>query len=171
MGDKVGELDDVAGVRVDEGFVPHGLGVVSDLHDVCEGDRAILLRDKLELGRVLVVFRAELAISLGDCVCGRDGGGSGRHVGCSKKTSARCHREEPEQRTRLDERGAEGDDLVSLIECDVGHCIRNRDAILQTNGCKRAAYHESGTVINRSFVSLFCLPSCAIPCLFSPDRT
>ena len=85
MGDEVGELDDVASVRVDERLVPHGLRIVPDLYDVCEGDRAILLRNELELGRVLVVFRAELALGLGDRIVRRDGGGSGRHVGYQDK--------------------------------------------------------------------------------------
>ena len=62
--DEIGELNDVARVRVDEGLVPHSLTVVPDLDDVCEGDGAVLLRNVLEFGRVPVVFPTELVFSL-----------------------------------------------------------------------------------------------------------
>ena len=89
MRDEVGELDEIARVRVDERLDPHGLGVVPDLYDVREGDGAVLLRDELELGRVPVVLPAELAFSLGDRIGGGDGGGRRRNVGCNGKRSAK----------------------------------------------------------------------------------
>ena len=95
MRNEVGELDDVARVGIDERLVPHRLTVVPDLHNVGEGNGAVLLRNELELGRVLVVFCTELALSLGDRIVRRDGGGGGRHVGCSGK----------------DEQGSTGKDL------------------------------------------------------------
>ena len=76
MRDEVGELDDVAGVGIDERLIPHGFAVIPDLHDVCEGDGTILLRDKLDLSWVPGVRPAELAFSLGDRVGRRDGWGS-----------------------------------------------------------------------------------------------
>ncbi len=81
MGDEVRELDDVARVRVHKRLVPHGLGVVPDLHNVREGDGAILLSDELELRRVLVVRPRELALSLGDRIGSRNGGRGGGYVG------------------------------------------------------------------------------------------
>lgn len=80
MSDEVGELYNVATVGIDERLDPHGLSVVPDLDNMGEGDGAVLLRDELELGRVLVVRSGKLALSLGDRIRGRNGGGSGRHV-------------------------------------------------------------------------------------------
>lgn len=42
--------------------------IVLDLHDVREGERAVLLRDKLERGWVLVELARELALGRGDRV-------------------------------------------------------------------------------------------------------
>ena len=47
------------------------------------------------------------------------------------------------RRTKLDERGPEGNDFVGFVERDVGNRIRDWDAVLQTNG-RKTAYHESG---------------------------
>ena len=88
MRDEVGELDDVAGVGIDERLIPHGFAVIPDLHDVCEGDGTILLRDVFDLGRVPVVRSPELALSLGDCIGDGDGRCSGRDVGCGGDRSA-----------------------------------------------------------------------------------
>ena len=89
VGRVVGELDDVAGVGIDERPVPHRLTVIPEPHAVQEGNRAILLRDIFDLGQAPIVCSPELAFSLGDRIGGGDGGRGRRDIGCSKKKLAK----------------------------------------------------------------------------------
>ena len=92
MSDEIAELDDVAGVGIYERLVPHCLAVVLDLHNVCEGNRTILLRDIFDLGRVAVVRPPKLTLSFGDRIGGGDGRRGRGDVGCGQKRSAKQHK-------------------------------------------------------------------------------
>ena len=74
-----GELDNGAGVRVDERLEPRAGLVVLDLNDVREGERAVLLRDELERRWVLVKLARQCALCLRDRVVERDGGSRRRN--------------------------------------------------------------------------------------------
>lgn len=78
--DKVRELDDLAGVRVHERLIPCAGIVILDLDDVRESERAVLFRDELQRGWVLVVLAGELALGRGDRVL-QGNGGRGRRDG------------------------------------------------------------------------------------------
>lgn len=78
---KVSQLDDLAGVCVHERLEPRAGLVVLDLNDVREGERAVLLRNELERGRVLVELARELALSRGNRVLQGDRGRNRRDGG------------------------------------------------------------------------------------------
>ena len=80
MSDEVDQMDDVAGVCIYKGLVPHFLGIVSNLDNVRKDEGAILLRDELELCRVSVVCTGELALGFRDRIVGRNGRNVGRHL-------------------------------------------------------------------------------------------
>ena len=82
-GDKVRELDDLAGMRIDERLEPRARVLVLDLDNVCQDDRAVRLGDVFEGGRVLVVLSRERIFGFGDRVLGRDRPTSGRDRCCS----------------------------------------------------------------------------------------
>ena len=114
FGDEVGDGSKLAGVRVDERLVPSPSRLIADLEDVGQDDRAIVLGQVLKRGLrevVLVESAVELLLSGGDRVLDGDDGGGGGDLG------------------GLDKRGAEGGDLVGLVDGDVRNCVRDRDAV------------------------------------------
>ena len=104
---------------VDEGLKPSARGFVADLEGVGEDEGTIVLGEVLELGlgEVLGVERAvELLLSSRNGVLDGDGRGGRRNFG------------------GLDERRAEGDNLVVVAESNVGDRVGNGDAVLCVDG-------------------------------------
>ena len=66
--DEVGDRHELAGVRVDESFVPRPSLLVLDLHHVREGGSVVCLDDVLERRRPVVVLSVEKALRLSDCL-------------------------------------------------------------------------------------------------------
>ena len=62
--DEVGELDHLPRVGVDKCLVELVLSIVLDLHNVREGERAVLPRDPFEGRRMRVVLARECVLSL-----------------------------------------------------------------------------------------------------------
>lgn len=58
---------------VHERLEPRASIVILDLHNVREGERAVLLGDELQRGWVLVKLARKLGLSRTDCVLDRDG--------------------------------------------------------------------------------------------------
>ena len=98
--DEIGELDDLARVRVNERLEPRARLLVLDLHDVSERERAVLLGDKLERRWVLVEFAGERALGLSDRILeGQRGGGAGDE--CCRVREDRCGASREHSRTHM----------------------------------------------------------------------
>ena len=91
LGDEVGHLDELPGVRVHEGLEPSASLRVLDLHDMRQGERTVLFRDELDGRRVLVKLSGEGRLSLGDGIVNEDGGDRRRDLGCEVTISAKEH--------------------------------------------------------------------------------
>lgn len=65
---EVRDRDDLTGVGIDERLEPRASRVVADLHNVRQGDVAVILDEVLEGGRVLVVVAVEGVLSVSNRV-------------------------------------------------------------------------------------------------------
>lgn len=65
---EVRDRDDLTGVGIDERLEPRAGRVVADLHNVRQGDVAVILDEVLEGCRVLVVVAVEGVLSVSDRV-------------------------------------------------------------------------------------------------------
>ena len=77
--DEVGELDHLPRVGVNKGLVELVLSIVLDLHNVREGERAVLPRDPFEGDGMRVVLARECILSLRDSSLCRNGRRRGRN--------------------------------------------------------------------------------------------
>ena len=118
LSNEVRNGDKLASVRVNERLEPGAGLLVADLEDVGQDDRVVVLDEPLE-GGLGEVLRVELAVegrlSRGDRVRDHDGGLGGSDLALGLGD--------------LDEGGAERDDLVVLVEGDVGDGVGEGDAV------------------------------------------
>ena len=110
--DEVGDRDNLVVVGVDERLNPRAGRLILDLNDVNESSAAVVESEELESRGPVVVLAVEGLLGGSDGLLDSNGGGGrGQVVG-------------------LDERGAEGDDLASLVESDVGDSVCEGDTLL-----------------------------------------
>ena len=68
MRTEIGDRDDLPGVGIDERLEPRASRIVADLHNVRQGDVAVILDEVLEGRGVVVVVAVEGVLSVGNRV-------------------------------------------------------------------------------------------------------
>lgn len=112
FGDEVSDRDNLVVVGVDERLNPRAGRLILNLNDVNESGTTVVESEELKSRRPVVVLTVEGLLGGSDGLFDSDGGGGrGQVVG-------------------LDERGAERDDLASLVESDVGDSVGEGDTLL-----------------------------------------
>ena len=76
---EVRNMDELAGMSIDECLKPRASFVVLDLHDVRERERAVLLGDELQGGRPFVELSVQKRLGSDDGVFQGDRGGCRRN--------------------------------------------------------------------------------------------